>query len=111
MLLLLSACTDKRVSQLTIGIKQDSLLKIISEGAPPGDATPNVLRHNNYLVNGKMYDIYLFDPENREPKDSATVEESDLTPIIVVDGVVQGWGWRQADQLAQETKIAIRQKK
>ncbi len=53
---LFSACDDKRIRQLEAGISKDSVLKIIGQGAPADDTIPNVYRHNGYFVAGKMFD-------------------------------------------------------
>lgn len=106
----LASCADKRIRDLDVGISKDSMLKVVGRGAPEGDSLPNIYRHNAYLVQGKMFEVYFFDPENRDYTDTTVVvQPRDLTPIIVTEGRVEGWGWRSADKLAEDYNIPVRQ--
>jgi hypothetical protein len=105
----LASCADKRIRDLDVGISKDSMLKVVGRGAPEGDSLPNIYRHNAYLVQGKMFEVYFFDPENRKLADSVGVPSKELTPIVVLDGRVEGWGWRYASKLTEEYGIPVRE--
>jgi hypothetical protein len=105
----LSSCADKRIRDLDVGISKDSMLKVVGRGAPEGDSLPNIYRHNAYLVQGKMFEVYFFDPENRKLADSVAVHSKELTPIVLLDGRVEGWGWRYASKLSRDYGIPVRE--
>ncbi len=107
-LVLLSACGDSRVRSLELGISKDSVLKIIGEGAPPGDSLPNVYKRIQYFVDSKFFDIFLFDPKNRKVWLDPLVTDKELTPIIVVQDKLEGTGWSYADELTAKYKLQIR---
>lgn len=108
LLVLLSACGDSRVRDLEVGITKDSVLKIVGAGAPAGDTLPNLYKHSQYFVDGKMFDIYLFDPENRDLSDDPNVTDDDLTPIVVIDGKLAGTGWSYMDGVTDKYRIQMR---
>jgi len=107
-LMLLAACGDSRVNQLELGISKDSVLKIIGQGAPAGDSLPNVYKRVQYFVDSKMFDIFLFDPQNRKAWLDPLVQDKELTPVVVVQDKLEGTGWGYADELTSKYKMQIR---
>jgi hypothetical protein len=107
--LALTACQDKRIRELDVGITRDSAIKIIADGMQPKlDTIQNVYRHNRYFVQGREFDIYLFDPENRKFWEDPEVLDKELTPVVVVDGKVDGWGWGHMDDVTSKYGIRLR---
>src|SRR5258708_35522450 len=93
--MLLGACTDKRVKAVDTGITRDSLLTVIGKEAPGVDSLPNVYARERYLIDGKNYEIMYFSPTGRHQfvggqKD--TIPRKDLTPIAMIDRRVVGTG-------------------
>ena len=106
-LLRLCACGDASIKKLSTGITRDSLLKIVGQGSTTGDSLPHVYRTERYLLSGKMTDVYFYIPtDQKSPADS--VAEKELTPIVLTDGKVSGWGWTYFDSLAKANKIQER---
>jgi hypothetical protein len=107
--LALSACQDKRIRELDVGISKDSALKILADGRlGTADTIPNIYRHNRYFVQGREFDIYLFDAEDRKAWTDPEVLDKDLTPVVVVDGKVDGWGWGHMDDVTSKYGIRMR---
>ncbi len=102
---LFAACTDSRVRALEEGISKDSVLKIISVGAPAGDSLPNLYKRAQYFVDSKMFDVYFFEPKGRKIWKDPTVRDKELTPIVLVDGKFAGSGWSYMDGLTEKYKI------
>jgi hypothetical protein len=106
-LLFLCACGDARLKKLSTGITRDSLLKIVGQGSATGDSLPHVYRAERYLLSGKMVDVLFYVPtDQKSPADS--VAETSLTPIVLSDGKVSGWGWVYFDSLAKANNIPER---
>lgn len=98
-LLLLAGCSrgDKRLENVSAGISKDSVLVIMGVEKPQ--------RIDPYLINGQYIEAMYF------PKlgaaDSASVADRNMSPVIVVDGKVVAWGWKQWDSIAVENKIEV----
>jgi hypothetical protein len=102
--LLLVSCRkeDPRVKNLAVGIPKDSALSVM--GVKPTD------HGQAYLMGGKYIEAFIVRKEGVEgPSDSLT--RGDLTPVVVVDGKLAGWGWKHWDSVADANKIAVKQKK
>jgi hypothetical protein len=116
-LLAVVACGDSRVRKLSEGISRDSVLKILAIDTAPGDSLPHVYRTQRYLIDGKMYEVLLYTATDKkaqviptvtrgpgaapDPADADTILDADLTPIVLHDGRVTGWGWQHYDSLAR----------
>ncbi|MCC6318980.1 MAG: hypothetical protein IT361_14975 [Gemmatimonadaceae bacterium] len=108
-LLALTACQDKRLRELDVGISRDSAIRILADGSlGTADTIPNIYRHNRYFMQGREFDVYLFDAENRKAWTDPEVLDKDLTPVVVVDGKVDGWGWGHMDDVTSKYGIRIR---
>jgi hypothetical protein len=104
--LILAACGDARVRKLGVGMTRDSALKILALDTPTPDSLPHVYRSDRYLING-MTEIWFYTPTRaKAPKD--TVPEKDLTPIVMHDGKLTGWGWAHYDSVAKALGILVR---
>lgn len=108
LLMLATACGDSRVNALDLGIGKDSVLKIIGQGAPAGDSLPNVYQHMQFFTDAKLFDVYMFDPKNRDKLDDPLVLDKELTPIVLVEGKLEGTGWKYADELTQKYNMPLR---
>ena len=98
-LLLLSACgpgSDGRLEQLSAGITKDSAQAIMG-GAPH--------RVDPYLVNGQMIEALYYPKPGAT--DSAALADRNMSPLVVVDGKLTGWGWQQWDSVAAANKIVV----
>jgi hypothetical protein len=107
--LLLLGCEDRRLRQLDIGISRDSMVTIVSGGVPARlDTIPNIYKRLSYFVDTKQFDIYLFDSDDRKAWTDPLVEDKELTPIVLIDGRVAGWGWDYMDELTEQYRIEAR---
>lgn len=105
----LTACQDKRIRELDVGISKDSAIKIMADGMQPKlDTIQNVYRHTRYFVQGREFDIYMFDAENRKFWEDPEVLDKELTPVVVMDGKVDGWGWSHMDDITSKYGIRLR---
>lgn len=106
-LVALTACADKNIKQLTVGIARDSVLKILGQGSTASDSTPNVYREERYLNAGHMLTMLMY--SNTGKKEGAdTIPEADLVPVVLVDDTLTGWGWEHFDSVALANNIAPR---
>jgi hypothetical protein len=96
---LLAACSrdDARFQELTRGIPRDSVIKVM------GDAKPE--RVDSYLANSQVIEALYFAPPGA---DSGSTPERELSPVVVVNGTLAGWGWKVGLD-CRENKIQLKQ--
>jgi hypothetical protein len=89
---------DPRVRNLAVGISKDSVYAVM--GGPTLD-TPNA-----YLVKGQYIEALLYRREGvGGPRDS--LSRRDLTPVILINGSLAGWGWSFWDSVAGANGIPV----
>lgn len=98
-LLLLSACAggDDRLEKLSAGITKDSVLTIMG--------VEKAQRVDPYLVGGQYIEAMYFPKAGKA--DSASVATRNMSPVVVIDGKLVGWGWKQWDSIAATKKIVV----
>ena len=98
-LLLVSACSssDARLKELSAGISKDSVLAIMGVDKPQ--------RADVFLVDGRYIEAMYFPAPGAT--DSASLTDRNMSPVIVVDGKLTAWGWKQWDSIATEHKIQV----
>jgi hypothetical protein len=102
----LAACEDSRIRALDEGMPRDSALRVLGATPPPNDPVIKVYRHNEYYIDNQLYEVWYFDPEGRREIDEI-VPENKLTPVVIVEGKVAGWGRSYLRKLADEKKIPV----
>lgn len=102
-LVALSACTrkDARLELLSAGISKDSVIAVMG-GDPPSKVAP-------YLVNGHYIETLYF-TQPGAGTDSASLADRSLSPAVLVDGKLMGWGWKSWDSIAGANKIVVEPK-
>lgn len=102
-LLLVSACAkdDPRESSLGVGISKDSAFAVMG--------LPATERGEAYLMGGHVIEAFVVrKPGVEGPRDSLSRKQ--MTPVVVVDGKVSGWGWKHWDSVAGANKIEVKPK-
>ena len=108
LLLLAAACGDARVKKLGEGISRDSVLTILRDGKPAvgADSLPHVYEDAAYLVNGRNYEVFYY-TKGDEVAGADSLPAKKLTPIVLVNGNVTGWGWKHWDSVATSIKLPL----
>lgn len=102
------ACGDPRVKELSTGISRDSVLTILGDGSPvvQGDSLPHVYDAAKYLVNGRNYEVFYY-TKTEEKAGADSLAPDKLTPIVLQDGAVSGWGWAHWDSVAKTINLPL----
>jgi len=87
---------NRRVETLTVGIGKDSALALMG-----GQATVV----GPYLVNSQYIETFLFPIDGKT--DSVSLMPRNMTPIVVVDEKLVGWGWVYWDSVAAANRIEV----
>ena len=105
--LLALACGDARVKKLAEGIDRDSVLTILRDGQPAGaDSLPHVYEHAGYLVNGVRYEVFYY-TRGDEVAGVDSLPSAQLTPIVLQNDTVSGWGWAYWDSVAKSINLPL----
>jgi hypothetical protein len=102
-----AACGDSRVGSLSTGITRDSALKVLAGGAS-GDSLANVYKQESYIYDSRMINVLLYSRDGVKDSADPAVPDSRLTPVVLVDGKVTGWGWAHYDSVAKANNVPLR---
>jgi hypothetical protein len=94
----LTACSrpDARFEKLTVGIPKDSALSLVGVEKPD--------RTDPYLINGHYIEVVYYAKPSADP---GKTPDRKMSPVVVVDGHLAGWGWKQWDSIAKANKIVV----
>jgi hypothetical protein len=103
----ISACGDAKIENLSQGISRDSALTILAGDAGGGDSLANVYKQETYLLNGRTTNVLFYHRGGIKQEADSSVTPSSLTPVVISDGKVTGWGWTYYDSLAKANNIPV----
>jgi|GEM_PF-1170188 hypothetical protein len=109
----LAACEDKRVKEVDSGITRDSTMTIIAHDLPPtakSDSFPNVYIRERYLMAGKNYEVLYFTPNNEKAQAGKDTAWGKLTPIVLMNNLTLGKGWKLWDSISTANKIPLKKR-
>ena len=120
--IVVSACEDKRVKELSKGISRDSAIAVIKQNAKPNgltvDSFPNVYTREQYRIAGQSFDVLYFTPENdkakvlpygqRPTQKADSIPYGKLTPIVFVNNQLAGRGWSFWDSVSKANNIPMK---
>lgn len=93
--------SDRRLEDLNVGISKDSASTVMGGVAPK--------RTDPYLYQGQFIET-LFYPRlgKTDPED---LEDRKMSPLVIVNGKLVGWGWPFWDSVATANGIPVAQPK
>jgi hypothetical protein len=109
----LGACEDKRVKEVDSGISRDSAVSIIAHDLPTNaksDSFPNVYIRERYLMGGKNYEVLYFTPNNEKAQAGKDTAWGKLTPIVLMNNLTLGKGWKFWDSISTANKIPLKKR-
>ena len=107
-----TACGDSRLEKLSTGISRDSALAIINDGAS-GDSLARVYRQETYLLpsqrgNSHLANILFYNKSGVKEANDSTLSREAMTPIVLLNGNVAGWGWTYYDSVTKANNIPVK---
>jgi len=88
--------SDTRLESLTAGISKDSVTTIMGE-APK--------RVDPYLIAGQYIEAMYYPRAGKS--DAESVKDRNMSPVVVINGKLAGWGWDFWDSTAGTHKIRV----
>lgn len=107
LLVTLVACGDARLKGLSAGISSDSTLKVMGTSVTGADSFSNVHERAKYFSKGQSLDVFFYTRGGDEAA-GTDVPDDKLTPIVIQDGKLAGWGWRFWDSVRTSHQIQRR---
>ncbi len=92
-----AACGDSRLKNLSVGMGRDSVAIVMETDAPH--------RSESYLLDGKFWEIFYYGRGELGSADSVAWRE--LSPVVLADGTVAGWGWNYWEDEAERLGIPL----
>ncbi len=97
LLLATVACGDSRLKDLSIGMGRDSLNLVMQTDQPH--------RTESYFLEGKLWEVHYSSRKAVATDD--TIPWRELSPVILADGKVAGWGWDYWDREAAKLNVPV----
>jgi hypothetical protein len=92
-----TACGDSRLSHLATGIDRDSVAVVMKTDTPH--------RSESYLLDGKFWEIFYYAKSGVAQDDSVAWRK--LSPVVLADGKVAGWGWDYWGKEAERLNVPV----
>lgn len=99
---LLAACgpgEDPRVEALSVGISKDSAVAVMGGDVPS--------RVDPYLTGGQYIEALLYVRPGGEPSGADSIPDRQRTPLVIINGLLTGWGWAHWDSVASANNIPV----
>ena len=97
-MIVLAGCerSDPRLKDLSAGISKDSVLVVMEE--PPKRTDP-------YLYKGQYIEAMFYPRKGKT--DPKSVADRKMSPVVVINGKLTGWGWAYWDSAAAANNIPV----
>ena len=116
LLAIVAGCSgDARLKTLEAGIPKDSVVKLMGVDSPQrvdpyltGAMPPRDRdgQGQEQPTGGHYIEAMYY----RQPGKTDSVADRKLSPVVVIDGKLAGWGWKSWDSIAGANKIAVAKK-
>jgi hypothetical protein len=97
LVLALTACGDRRLKDLSLGINRDSVAVVMHTDSPH--------RSESYIMEGKFWEVLYYAEDGVPAADSIPWRE--LSPVVIADGGVVGWGWDYWEREGGRLKVQL----
>lgn len=89
---------DTRLDRLTAGMSKDSALAVMS-------AAPQ--RNDPFLIKGQYIEALYFPRQGATDADADAFTDRLMSPVVVINGTLTGWGWGYWDSVATANNIQV----
>lgn len=100
LLLATVACGDARLKGLSEGIDRDSVAAVMAAGAPD--------YQESYLSGGQFWEVFYYTAPGKAPD---TLALRAMSPVVLTDGKVAGWGWSFLEETAATNGFQLQPKR
>ena len=94
---------------LSVGASKQDVLRIMgttTKKASDGSVITNPYRTEMYKVNDNTFELLLYYTDLK--KRDGAITDDELTPIVIKNGKVDGWGWSYWNNIIKKYEIRVR---
>lgn len=99
----------KKLLSLSAGMTEQEVLNLMGTKtikADNGTVITNPYRTEMHQSNGHVFKLLLYYTDIQ--KNDGAITDDELTPLVVVDGKLDGWGWSYWNNLIEKYEIRVR---
>ena len=99
----------ERLLELSPGMTRHEVLSVMGTEkilTDDFDSITNPYRTELYRSGGNTFELLLYYTDKKRVDGAITDDE--LTPLVIMDGKLDGWGWSYWDSLLQKYEIRVR---
>lgn len=99
----------EKLTSLSVGMSREQALEKMGTEtirALNGPVITNPYRTEMYRSQGRTIEMLLYYTDTK--KADRAITDDELTPIVVIDGRVDGWGWSYWQDVVEKYEIRVR---
>jgi len=98
----------QKLNQLSSGMTKQEVLNVMGTKTVTAQDTviTNPYRTEMYRSNGHVFEIILYYTDIH--KQDGAITDDELTPLVIIDGKLDGWGWSYWNNLINKYEIRVR---
>ncbi|TXH48363.1 MAG: DUF3192 domain-containing protein [Cellvibrionales bacterium] len=99
----------QKLTSLSPGMSKEEILSIMGTKtikADTGVVVTNPYRTEMYKSNGHAFELLLYYTDIQ--KADGAITDDELTPLVMKDGKLDGWGWSYWNDIVKKYEIRIR---
>jgi len=98
----------QKLNQLSAGYTKQEVLNIMGTKTvqAQGSVITNPYRTEMHQANGHVFEVLFYYTDIQ--KQDGAITDDELTPLIIKDGKLDGWGWSYWNNLINKYEIRVR---
>lgn len=98
----------QKLTGLSVGISKQEILGIMGTKTVEAEGTviTNPYRTEMYRSNGHSFELLLYYTDIQ--KSDGAITDDELTPLVLMDGKLDGWGWSYWNNVIKKYEIRFR---
>ena len=98
----------QKLNGLSVGLTKQEILNIMGTKTvqAQGSVITNPYRTEMHQTNGLVFEVLFYYTDIQ--KQDGAITDDELTPLIIKDGKLDGWGWSYWNNLINKYEIRVR---
>ncbi len=100
--------TRQKLTGLSAGLSKEETLKVMNADTvkAEGHVITHPYRTELHRANGHVFEILLYYTDIQ--KRDGAITDDELTPLVIMDGQIDGWGWSYWSNMINKYEIRVR---
>ena len=98
----------QKLNGLSVGMTKQEILNVMGTKTvqAQGSVITNPYRTEMHRTNGHVFEIVLYYTDIQ--KQDGAITDDELTPLVIMDGKLDGWGWSYWNNVINKYEIRVR---